>query len=252
LNIKRKEEVLKEYETVQARIAYRWLPDFVDTILEIGCSSGYFSNKLSSRAKNVYGLDINQEHIMIAQKTYPNIKFLAQDAEILPYHEKMFDAVVILEVYEHVKDQKKLINEINRILKPGGVLILSTPNRGLFSFLDSYNLKTRFMRRYPQLVSFLQKKIKRYQSTQYTQNLDWHLHFNLDDLKKTFDGKFVIQKLHRGGLLVFPFFGILRSIIIRTMKNRFLFNLAVNVMNWDGMISFGRMAYNLQVFAIKI
>ena len=60
---------------------------------------------------------------------------------------------------------------------------------------------------------------------------------------------FTIEKVHRGGLLIFPTFAILRSLTVRMVKSRALFNALVGVMNLDGAIPYGPLAYNLQILA---
>jgi ubiquinone/menaquinone biosynthesis C-methylase UbiE len=244
-------DLYADYDTIQCQVARRWLPPRTGKILEIGCSAGYFTHKLQGRADEVYGIDINREHIEQARQKYPDIHFHCADCETLPYDDATFDVVVMLEVYEHVADRQQLVGEIARVLRPGGMLILSTPHRGMFSFLDSFHLKLRLMRSFPRASDFLTRRVQRYQSTQYTDNLSWHPHFSLAEVQQSLGDDFIIEKVHRGGLLIFPTFAILRSLTVRMVKNRALFNALVGVMNLDGAIPYGPLAYNLQILARK-
>jgi SAM-dependent methyltransferase len=242
-------DLYANYETVQCQVAWRWLPPRCGRILEIGCSSGYFTHKLLERAEEVHGIDINGEHIEHARRLYPAAHFHCSDCEALPYDDESFDVVVMLEVYEHVADRKRLIDEIDRVLKPGGCLILSTPHRGMFSFLDSFNLKTRLMRGFPRVADFCMRRLQRYRSTQYTDNLTWHPHFSLAEVRESLGERFAIERVHRGGLFVFPVAAILRSLAVRMVRSRLLFDTCVRIMNLDGAIPYGPLAYNLQVLA---
>jgi len=246
------DKIYSNYETIQAKIAYNWLSDSNDCILEVGCSSGYFTNKLLNKAKKVCGLDVNEEHIDIAKKKYPHIAFKAVDADTLPYDDVSFDVVIMLEVYEHVSNREKTINEVYRVLKPKGTLILTTPNKGMFAFLDSFNLKVQFKRILPVITRFLEQKVQRYKNTQYTDNIQWHPHFSLSDVENSLSKQFTIEKVHRGGLFLFPLFAIFRSVLVRTIPIKFVFDFFIGVMNLDGAIRYGAAAYNLAIFAKKV
>ncbi|MFQ5495622.1 MAG: class I SAM-dependent methyltransferase, partial [Phycisphaerae bacterium] len=63
-----------------------------------------------------------------------------------PYPDGHFDSIAITEVIEHVPDEAATLAELDRILKRGGVLVLTTPHRGWLTFLDPGNLKFMFPR----------------------------------------------------------------------------------------------------------
>ena len=100
MNERNNNYLLADYETIQAQVAYEWLPDKCDSILEIGCSSGYFTNRLKSKAQHIYGVDVSQAHIDIARERYENINFqtIGEDSR-LPFDNAFFDVIVMLEVY---------------------------------------------------------------------------------------------------------------------------------------------------------
>lgn len=241
-----------EYETIQSIIAYEWLPDNLNDVLEIGCSRGYFTQKLLNKARRAYGVDVNAELVQSAKRHYPVVDFRTLDAnDPLPFEDGMFDAVVMLEVYEHVDSRKKLIDEVARVLKPGGILILSTPNKGLFAFMDSFNIKMMFRKLCPNIMKFIKKNVQKYENVQYTENIQWHPHFSLRQLRDALEGRFAVREVHRGGLFLFPLFAIFRSVLIRTFPSKTLFKFFVDCMNADGRISYGPFGYNLQIFAVK-
>jgi 2-polyprenyl-3-methyl-5-hydroxy-6-metoxy-1,4-benzoquinol methylase len=100
-------------------------------ILEVGCGTGWLSAKLSEFGK-VTALDLGKEIIDIAQKTYPQIDFLSGDVHTLNLPVNSFDVIVASEVLSHVVDQPAFVHRIAELLKPGGVLLLTTQNKSVF------------------------------------------------------------------------------------------------------------------------
>lgn len=101
-------------------------------VLDIACGNGYGSNLMAiSGAAQVVGGDISAGTIELARETYRgrNIHFYRMDARSIPYENQYFDVVVSMETIEHLSDYQFFLNEICRVLKNGGELILSTPNR---------------------------------------------------------------------------------------------------------------------------
>lgn len=106
-------------------------------ILDAACGEGYGSGLLSEVAERVVGLDIDDEAICRAKKKYErdNLSFVTGSIESLPFESKCFDMVVSFETIEHVDSdiQKKFLSEILRVLKDDGVLIMSTPNKKIYT-----------------------------------------------------------------------------------------------------------------------
>jgi ubiquinone/menaquinone biosynthesis C-methylase UbiE len=102
-------------------------------ILDVGCASGYSTNQIGQvmpEAKLV-GVDIDGEFIRFAREKYPQFRFLVADAENLPFRGKSFDAVVCTEVIEHLAAPEKMVEEVWRVLKPGGKFILEVDTESL-------------------------------------------------------------------------------------------------------------------------
>jgi ubiquinone/menaquinone biosynthesis C-methylase UbiE len=108
-------------------------PDY--TVLDIGCGSGHGSNTLSTKFKTVHGVDIAEEAITYAKEYWqqPNIHFSLGNSMDIPFPENTFDVVVAFEVFEHLNDWRKFLSEIKRVLKPNGLVYVSTPNKTLYS-----------------------------------------------------------------------------------------------------------------------
>lgn len=105
----------------------------VDKILDLGCGDGYYSYLLSriSLKIEVIGIDNHVAAIESAkrQARKRNIKFIIGNAEKLPFPENYFDKIVMSEIIEHVKDDERVLREARRVLKQGGILVLTTPNK---------------------------------------------------------------------------------------------------------------------------
>jgi 2-polyprenyl-3-methyl-5-hydroxy-6-metoxy-1,4-benzoquinol methylase len=124
-------------------------------ILDFGCGSGYFVSKLRDAEYQAQGLDISAEAIQYGQRQG------IQDIDVLDAHrfnfaDRCFDCVLSLDVIEHLEDESWALQEFERILKPGGILIMTVP---AFTFLWGVQDKAaHHFRRYS--MSQLLKKVK--------------------------------------------------------------------------------------------
>lgn len=100
-------------------------------ILDIACGSGYGLNILIDPKRKLVGADISISALRYAKKKYGENKTLLVrvNAEKLPFNRDSFDAVVSFETIEHLKYPELFLQEIKRVLKSGGMLIISTPVR---------------------------------------------------------------------------------------------------------------------------
>jgi ubiquinone/menaquinone biosynthesis C-methylase UbiE len=101
-------------------------------VLEIGCGNGYGAHLIHQRAPRSYiGLDVMEEQIQKARKRYPYFNFLVQDAtDLSQFEEASPDVVIIFGVLHHIPEWRKVIDEIKRVLKPGGSFFIEEP-RGM-------------------------------------------------------------------------------------------------------------------------
>ena len=106
-----------------------------DIVLDLGCGNGQHSLKAAKRCKKVVGVDYNQRQLKIAQKSakdkkIKNIEFLKLDLEKkLAFKKNIFDKILCLDILEHLKKRKQFLSEIKRVLKPGGIVFISVPNK---------------------------------------------------------------------------------------------------------------------------
>lgn len=112
--------------------------------LEVGCGLGYFSNIAFKSGAMVTGIDIGPNLVKINKKLTPKGTFKVASASNLPFKDNSFDIVLSTEVIEHVANQKKALSEMSRVVKKGGILVLTTPNKmykPLFDLLSLMNIR---------------------------------------------------------------------------------------------------------------
>lgn len=96
-------------------------------LLDIGCDNGILSSKLKQLGYDVYGLDIRKKEVAMARKL--GIKAVVGSAEKrFPFKSNYFDAALAGDIIEHLYDTDFFIREVHRILKQGGVFVVTTPN----------------------------------------------------------------------------------------------------------------------------
>lgn len=106
------------------------------SVLDIGCGNGSNTAALYKPGWNLYAVDSSQSGITAAQSAYPHIRFsLADGSGQLPFDTDSFDAVVSIETIEHVYAPRPFVANIHRLLKPGGVCLLTTPYHGYWKNL---------------------------------------------------------------------------------------------------------------------
>lgn len=96
-------------------------------VLDIGCGTGYGVDLLAAEGHTVVGIDASATAIRFAVTKY-GARLVVGDACRLPFPAQGFDVATCFEVIEHVENPEELIEEASRILKPGGLLVLSTPH----------------------------------------------------------------------------------------------------------------------------
>lgn len=120
---------------VPARL--RWFDTFIDwqgrQVLDLGCAGGFMAEAMTERGAQVTGIDPASEAISAARRHADAAGFkIGYDVgvgEDLPYADESFDAVVCVDVLEHVRDLDQVIREVARVLRPGGLFLFDTINR---------------------------------------------------------------------------------------------------------------------------
>jgi SAM-dependent methyltransferase len=110
-----------------ARLAHRYGPPR-GKLLELGCGLGHLLTWLTDRY-HAFGTDVNQWALSQAQHNVPQGQFALLSADCgLAFPSATFDIVIAKHVVEHLSHPEQAVTEISRVLKAGGLLILSTPN----------------------------------------------------------------------------------------------------------------------------
>lgn len=101
-------------------------------VLDIACGAGYGSALLARTAARVVGADLSQaaiEHAVTRYASMRNLEFRQADGAALPFADGSFDAVVSFETIEHLRPQQAFLDEVRRVLRPSGLVVLSCPNK---------------------------------------------------------------------------------------------------------------------------
>lgn len=118
------------------KILKKYIPDLKSKkMLEIGCGCGNVLNYLNQNGVYCEGADVHLEALKFARK-YTNKQLYQLDAKKIPFINK-FDIIGMFDVLEHIKDEKRVISQIYKTLKPNGFLIITVPaSPFLWSKLD--------------------------------------------------------------------------------------------------------------------
>lgn len=124
-----REKYVVHLKRMHAYFAAAWLAQG-RTVLDLGCNIGEGSAILSGTAEKVVGVDVSGTVIAAAKRRYSElpIEFLLVDGVRLPFADDSFDLVASFQVIEHIVDQNIFIGELRRVLRPGGIALITTPN----------------------------------------------------------------------------------------------------------------------------
>ncbi len=95
-------------------------------VLEIGTGSGYGVEVIAPTASEFVTIDKFESQVDLS--AHPNVTFRQANVPPLPFEDESFDCVISFQVIEHIKDDAKFVSEVCRVLKKGGLFIVSTPN----------------------------------------------------------------------------------------------------------------------------
>lgn len=230
---------------------FKWIPDKVDTLLDIGCGKGENISVYAEKAIKAYGIDFLEEFIWNARLRYPNVSFLIATAEHLPFKEEIFDGVILNDVLEHVTNEERTIKEAYRILKPHGFLILSVPHKGLFSFLDPENFIYHHSWIFKTLIAPLIRE-KRLIGKHYSKSQREHKHYFLKEIRQLLGKRFLIKKVFRSSCFLYPLsliFAIFFGMIVKTERFKPILRV---IREFDYCLPFGNFSYNMLIYAQKI
>jgi SAM-dependent methyltransferase len=157
------------YERFRDRLRAKLGATIRGDVLDIGCMDGRNTAGYADDARSVVGLDI-VEHPAWQQLVRPNLRYIAGDAQALPFPEASFDVVIAMAMLHHAASPTRVLREMARVRRPGGTLVIVEPNRlnplswvHLTLFGDHDHFRTRdfvqFVERVVPITSFHQFEV---------------------------------------------------------------------------------------------
>lgn len=134
-----------------------WFDRHIDwqrkAVLDLGCAGGFMAEALTEKGANVTGIDPAEQAIEAARSRAVSvghaIRYDVGVGEDLPYADAAFDAVVCVDVLEHVSDLDRVLAEVARVLKPGGLFLYDTINRNPLSLFAAITVAEDLLRLLP-------------------------------------------------------------------------------------------------------
>jgi ubiquinone/menaquinone biosynthesis C-methylase UbiE len=138
------------FGTLRLKYCLEALRDVHGNVLEVGCGAGAFVRAIKSYRDDLLltGVDVDSDAIAHAKNIDHTNKYLTADAHELPFPKDSFNAVIAIDVLEHLHDPLKAILEIKRILKKGGILYLSVPLEGSLWTIHGLSSRIGFRPKY--------------------------------------------------------------------------------------------------------
>jgi 2-polyprenyl-3-methyl-5-hydroxy-6-metoxy-1,4-benzoquinol methylase len=128
--------------TKRVSLIGEWVDLPKSRVLDAGCGAGAFVDAMAQRGADAHGIEYVEEKISERQARYPgDTKVQHGDVEALAFPDNDFDAVLLNEVLEHVPNDVKALAEVHRVTKPGGTLVIFSPNR--FHPIETHGVYSR-------------------------------------------------------------------------------------------------------------
>ena len=135
----------------------QWFDRHIDwrgkDVLDLGCAGGFMAEAMAARGATVTGIDPAADAVQVARRHARGgglrIAYDVGVGEALPYGDATFDAVVCVDVLEHVADLHQVLAEVARVLRPGGLFLFDTINRNPLARLATITLAEDVLRLLP-------------------------------------------------------------------------------------------------------
>ncbi|CAO1632292.1 unnamed protein product [Parajaminaea phylloscopi] len=184
------ERAKQGFRPVDHRQEAKWRREWIKgkKVLDVGCGGGLLSESLARLGADVHGIDATQTNVAIAQSHASRDPFFSDEAsrlryshcaaeDLLPDQAGTYDIVASVEVLEHVSSPAEFLHSLDRLLKPGGHLLLSTINRNALSWLLTIGVAEKLARLVSPGTHSWEKFIKPEEATEFIcgeQGLGWY------------------------------------------------------------------------------
>lgn len=127
-------------------------------VLDIASGEGYGSHMLATVAKRVTGADIDAETVRLAKDKYcaDNLEYIQANATSIPLPDNSVDVVTSFETIEHIVKHEAMLREVKRVLRPEGLLIISSPDKHEYTdlpkYYNTYHLKELYRNEFEDLL----------------------------------------------------------------------------------------------------
>jgi SAM-dependent methyltransferase len=126
-------ETVRDHNEEEHRARYLWAAERVTgRVLDVACGTGHGSELLAARCE-VVGLDRDAATVATARARVPHGDFRVATIPPMPFDDGRFDAAISFETIEHIPDDHAFVAELRRVVRGGGFVLLSTPNRAVTS-----------------------------------------------------------------------------------------------------------------------
>ncbi|MFB6724352.1 class I SAM-dependent methyltransferase [Kribbella sp. NPDC056345] len=147
----------ENYWFARHEAAYRWivaeLLPVAGRVLEAGCGEGYGAELLrTAGSEPVFGLDYEDNTLQHVRRVYPQVRVVRGNLVQTAFADASFGLLTSLQTIEHLWEQPRFVTECARILAPGGIAVLSTPNRLTFPSGNWYHTRELTMAEFTELV----------------------------------------------------------------------------------------------------
>ena len=125
------------YAAARMQLVLEWLLPVArqgGNLLDVGCASGYYSVAFAKAGGRATGVDISEASIGLARRraehegVIQQCEFVQGDVRTLPLDESEYDVVAMVEVLEHVREQRQVVERAVRAIRPGGLLVIAAPH----------------------------------------------------------------------------------------------------------------------------
>ena len=120
----------REHELPLIRAEIEALGREAGALIDLGCGTGYYLVQLTPSFSRSVGVDISDGMLAVAVASNPRVEFLKADLTDIPFDDGSFDVVLSCRAMTHLSDPRKAISEIARMLRPGGIAIITNIDHG--------------------------------------------------------------------------------------------------------------------------